>query len=165
MGERGALKGWLAFGLVASLVVNAVVLLDDYRLRLSKGELEQEYSDLEGSFLALFDDPLSPPVSKLQAINIALEHGGWDSSNLGGMVVTASLRYVRFWVDDGSGGEVLHEVVEPVSDYSPVFEGDTTHRYVWYVTVRRAGPGITIPPSGLYVVDAATGELVPWGQH
>jgi len=164
MGERGALKVVLVFGLIVSLVVNAVVLLDEYKLRLSKGELEQKYSDLEEGFLALFDDPLSPPVSKLQAILIALEQGGWSSSNLRGMVVTASLKYVRFWVDDGSGGEVLHEVEEPVSDYSPVVEGDSTYRYVWGVTVREQGPGRTIPPPGSYFVDAATGEIVTWAR-
>lgn len=165
MEVRGALKNALILGLSISLIVNAVVLMDDYRLRLSIGELERKYSDLEGSFQALFDDPLSPPVSKLQAIDIALEKGGWNGSDLRGMVVTAGLKYVRFWVDDGSGGEVLREVREPVPDFSPVFEGDTTYRYVWYVVVRRAGPGIEIPPPGLYVVDAATGEIVPWGGH
>ena len=193
MGERGALKVVLIFGLMVSMVVNAVVLWDNQGLRLSKGEsdksyqdllasfdelkasfdvlnqtsweLEIKYSDLEASFLGLFDDPLSPPVSKLQAIMIALEHGGWSSSNLRGMVVTANLKYVRFWVDDGSGYEVLHEVEEPVSDYSPVVEGDTTYRYVWGVTVRELGPGRTIPPPGFYIVDAAMGEIVPWGLH
>jgi hypothetical protein len=204
VGERGALKGWLAFGLVASLIFNAVVLLDDYRLRLSKDELEEgytglensfdelkasldelnstycelnstyrelginysnlefKYSDLEGSYLGLFDDPLSPPVSKLQAIDIALEHGGWNSSNLRGKVVTAGLWYRRFWAEDVSVVvvEVPHEVEEPVSDYSPVVEGDVTYRYVWYVVVEKAGSVRSIDPPGLYYVDAATGEIV-----
>ena len=162
MREGGTLKVVLILCLAASVIVNAVVLWYDYRLRLSKGKLEQKYSDLEASFLGLFDDPFSPPVSKPQAILIALEHGEWKSSNLRGMVVTSSLKYVRFWVDDGSGYEVLHEVKEPVSDYSPVAEGEATYRYVWGVIVRRVGMGITIPPSGLYIVDAATGEIVPW---
>jgi hypothetical protein len=197
VGERGALKGWLAFGLVASLILNAVVLLDDYKLRLSKDELEEgytdlensfdelnstycelnhtywelginysnlefKYSDLEGSFLGLFDDPLSPPVSKLQAIDIALEHGGWNSSNLMGKVVTAGLWYIRFWAEDASVVvvEVPHEVEEPVLDYSPVVESDVTYRYVWHVVVEKAGSIKGIPPPGLYYVDAATGEIV-----
>ena len=195
MGERGALKGWLAFGLVASLIFNAVIFLDDYELRLSKDELEkgytdlensfdelkasldelnstycelnstyweleQKYSNLEGSYLGLFDDPLSPPVSKLQAIDIALEHSGWNSSNLRGKVVTDSLWYMRFWADDVSRVEAPHKVEEPVSDYSPVVEGDVTYRYVWYVVVEKAGPIRTIPPPGLYYVYATTGEIV-----
>lgn len=194
MGERGALKGWLAFGLVASLIFNAVIFLDDYELRLSKDELEegytdlensfdelkasldelnstycelnstyweleQKYSNLEGSYLGLFDDPLSPPVSKLQAIDIALEHGGWNSSNLRGKVVTASLWYMRFWVDDVVRLEAPHKVEEPVSDYSPVVEGDVTYRYVWHVVVEKAGLIRSIPPPGLYYVYATTGEI------
>ncbi len=196
MGERGALKGWLAFGLVASLILNAVMLLDDRDLRLSKDELEegytglensfdelkasldglnstycelnstyreleQKYSDLEGSYLGLFDDPFSPPVSKLQAIDIALEHGGWNSSNLRGMVVTASLRHMYLRVTEKEREAGVNEVMEPVSDYSPVVEGDTTHRYVWCVVVEKAGPGWLRPRPGLYYVDAATGEIVP----
>ena len=165
MREGGTIKVALILGLVVSMIVNAIVLWDDYRLRLSKGELEQKYSDLEASFLGLFDDPFSPPVSKLQAILIALEHGGWKSSNLRGLVVTAVLQYMRFWSDGGAGGEVLHEVRNPVSDYSSVVEGDTTYRYVWCVTVREPGPGRTIPPPGFYIVDAATGEIVPYGMR
>jgi hypothetical protein len=197
VGERGALKGWLAFGLVASLILNAVIFLDDRGVRLSKDELEEGYTDLENSFkelkasldglnstycelnstyrelgikysdlekryLGLFDDPLSPPVSKLQAIDIAMEHGGWDSSNLRGKVVTAGLWYMRFWAEDVSVVvvEVPHEVEEPVSDYSPVVEGDVTYRYVWHVVVEKAGSIKSIPPPGLYYVDAATGEIV-----
>jgi hypothetical protein len=202
--ERGDLKGWLAFGLVASLIFNAVVLLDDYRLRLSKDELEEgytslensfdelkasldelnstycelnstyrelginysnlefKYSDLEGSYLGLFDDPLSPPVSKLQAIDITLEHGGWNSSNLRGKVITAGLWYRGFWAEDVSvvRVELPHKVEEPVSDYSPVVEGDVTYRYVWHVVVEKAGSVRSIDPPGLYYVDAATGEIV-----
>lgn len=193
MEEKRALKITLILGLSISLIVNAVVLWEDHELRLSREKLDRDYrdlnasfvelrassdelnrtiqemkikySDLKASFLGLFDDPFHPPVSKLQAIMIALEHGGWNSSNLGGMVVTASLEYMRFWATEGgSGGEVLQEVREPVSDYSPVVEGDATYRYVWYVIVRRAGPPWPMP-TGLYIVDAATGEIVPWGLH
>jgi hypothetical protein len=204
VGERGTLKGWLAFGLVASLILNAVMLLDDRDLRLSKDELEEgytglensfdelkasldelnrtycelnstywelginysdlefKYSDLEERFLGLFDDPFSPPVSKLQAIDIALEHGGWNSSNLREKVVTAGLWYMRFWAEDVSVVvvELPHEVEEPVSDYSPVVEGNVTYRYVWHVVVEKAGPIKGIPPPGLYYVDAGTGEIV-----
>jgi hypothetical protein len=197
MGEGGALKVVLIFGLIVSLIVNAVVLWDNRELRLSKEEVGESYTDLENSFdelkasldglnstycelnstyrelsikysdleksyLGLFDDPLSPPVSKLQAIDIALEHGRWNSSNLRGKVVTAGLWYMRFWAEDVSVVvvEVPHEVEEPVSDYSPVVEGDVTYRYVWHVVVEKAGPIKGIPPPGLYYVDAATGEIV-----
>jgi hypothetical protein len=179
------------------LILNAVILLDDRGVRLSKDELEEgytdlensfkelkasldglnstycelnstyrelgiKYSDLEKSYLGLFDDPLSPPVSKLQAIDIAMEHGGWNSSNLRGKVVPAGLWYMRFWAEDVSVVvvEVPFEVEEPVSDYSPVVEGDVTYRYVWHVVVEKAGPIKGIPPPGLYYVDAATGEIV-----
>jgi len=192
MEEKRALKIILVIGLFASLIVNAVVLWENHELRLSREELERDYSDLyasfvelrassddlnntiqgmkvkyselEASFLGLFDDPLRPPVSKLQAILISFEHGGWNSSNLVGMRVFARLEYMHFWAtDDGSGGEVLHEVKEPVSNYSPVVVGDSTYRYVWYVDVDRVGPAHSAPPPGLYIVDAATGEIVSWG--
>ena len=201
MGEGGTLKVVLIFGLIVSMVVNAVALLDNRELRLSKEEVEEsytdlensfdelkasldelnsaycelnrtywelgiKYSDLEGSFLGLFDDPFSSPVSKLQAILIALEHGGWNSSNLRGKVVTASLWYIYFNVTEKEyEAGVLHEVREPVSDYSPVVEGDVTYRYAWYVIVEKAGPSWSMPWPELYVVDAATGEIVTWGRH
>jgi len=192
MEGKGTLKIILVIGLFASLIVNAVLLWENHELRLSREELDRDYSDLhesfvelrsssddlnntiqemkvkyselEASFLGLFDDPLRPPVSKLQAILISLEHGGWNSSNLAGMRVFARLYYMHFWATDrGSGGEVLHQVKEPVSDYSPVVVGDSTYRYVWYVDVDRVGSAHSIPPPGLYIVDAATGEIVPWG--
>jgi hypothetical protein len=200
MDERRAPKVVLIFGLIVSMVVNAVTLLDNRELRLSKEEVEEsytdlensfdelkasldelnnaycelnrtywelgiKYSDLEGSYLALFDDPFSPPVSKLQAILIALKHGGWNSSNLRGMAVTASLKYIYFRVAEKEyEAGILHEVMEPVSDYSPVVEGDVTYRYAWFVNVEKAGPRWSMPWPELYVVDAATGEIVTWGR-
>lgn len=131
-------------------------------LNQTNWEIEIRYSDLEASFLGLFDDPFSTPVSKLQAIQIALEHEGWNSLNLRGLVVTASLEYVCFWATKmGSGFEVLHEVKNPVSDYSPDVDLERAYRYVWYVIVAQAGSGRSIPPLGSYFVDAATGEGFP----
>ena len=49
MGEGGALKVVLILGLIVSLVVNAVALLDNRELRLSKEEVGESYTDLENS--------------------------------------------------------------------------------------------------------------------
>lgn len=133
-------------------------------LNQTNWEMEIRYSDLEASFLDLFNDPFSPPVSKLQAILIALEHGGWNSSNLRGQVVIVSMEYIRFWATKmGTGFEVLYEVKNPISDYSPFVEDDITYRYIWCVIITQAGPWRTIPPPRSYFVDAATGEIVPKG--
>ena len=95
------------------------------------------------------------------------------------MVATATLCYIKF--DPGyiehrgaehihhGGVAVLYQVKEPVSDYSPVrvemWYGNVTYRYVWVVVVRPlyeiVHHIISIPPSGLYYVDAATGEVIP----
>jgi hypothetical protein len=53
MREGGTLKVVLILGLVFSMIINAVPLWDNQGLRLSKGELEEGYTDLENSFKEL----------------------------------------------------------------------------------------------------------------
>lgn len=101
----------------------------------------------------------SPPVSMYRALRIALKSGGWNASSLSDRTVSALIEYMKFWSNSSSTGwETLHEVTEPVKDYSPVQVNDTTYRYVWAVCVVGA-PGVkTI--TVCYLVDAATGEMV-----
>ena len=156
MGENRASKSILILILTISIIINAVMIW-------KSNEMNIKYSELEQSYLELFDDPFQAPISKLKSVHISLEFGGWNNLNMKDMIVTASLKHMRFWDGDGRfGGEVLNDVVEPVSDYSPVFEGVDTYRYVWYVIVSRAGRSKSVPPPGIYLVDAATGEIVPW---
>ena len=156
MGEKEVLKRILILVLAISVLVNAVMLWKSI-------EMNSKYSELEQSYLGLFDDPFRSPISKLQSIHISLEHGGWNNLNMKDMIVTASLKHMRFWFGEGRfGGEVLYELKEPISDYSPVFEDNEAYRYVWYVIVSEAGFAKSVPPPGMYLVDAATGEIVPW---
>ena len=121
----------------------------------------------------------SPPVSMYHALRIALESDSWTNTSLRDVTVRVSLDYCVFWhnntitkspydnttIGPGSGFEVLHEVTQPVDDYSPVQVNETTYRYIWaFVVIETDHPNlVTIPPLGLYWVDAATGELISPG--
>ena len=161
----------LICGMVVSLIVNIIVLMENQELRRSYDESYQTYLS---SFLINLS--FSPPILKCKAIHIALEYGRWNEATLKGMEVTASLCYMKF--DPGyieyrggeyvchGGVEVLYEVTEPVSDYSPVcvemWYGNVTYQYVWIVIVSQAGKDKSIPPPGLYYVDSATSEVIPY---
>jgi len=175
----------IIFSLVVSFIVNAVVLIEHQGLQRSNDELHnsyldlrssyeklnrtyqelnQNYVELKGAYLELLDDPFSPPISKLQAIEIALKHGGWNITNLKGMLVTATLEYRLFILTTKEWGTGhIYDVKEPVSDFTPVVDGSTTYRYIWHVIIRKIGPGRSIPPPGFYFIDAATGEIIPKG--
>jgi hypothetical protein len=106
----------------------------------------------------------SPPVSMYRALRIALESDVWNASSLSNMTVHASLEYWEFWGNSSSSGSgLLHYVTQPAKDYSSVQVNDTTYRHVWDIVVNSNAGGFSIPPPGLYWVDAATGEIVPHG--
>jgi len=156
----------LICGVVISLIVNVVILMENQRLRRSYDELYRSYDELYQTYLStITPTKISPPISKLEAIYIALEYGGWNETTLKGMEVTATLYYMKFYNSTEKreyGYEVLYQVTEPVSDYSPVRIGDVTYRYIWMVVVEQVGRAISIPPPGLYNVDAATGEVITY---
>jgi len=100
------------------------------------------------------------PISKSQAIGIALVYGGWNVSLLEGMAVEASLRYMGFEQTANSYSFwVISEVATPPSSYSALQNGTITYRYIWYVIVHDEYL-LSIPPPGTYFIDAATGEIV-----
>jgi hypothetical protein len=106
----------------------------------------------------------SPPISMYRALRIALESDGWTASSLSDMTVSASLEYWEFWSNSSSSGSVLlHYVTQPPNDYSPVQVNGTTYRYIWDIVVEPSVGARSIPPPGLYWVDAATAEIVPHG--
>lgn len=153
------LKKWkalvtvLAIGLAVSLTVNVLNLIE---MRHSYDELYQKYI-----FLFLFPISNSPPIPMSKAINIALNYGKWNETLLKGMDVNATLYYVKIHYEPNEYNfEILYPVMEPMSDYSQLRIGDVIYRYVWVVSVQFAGQ-FTIPPPGYYIVDAATGELIP----
>lgn len=133
------------------------VEISDLQSQLS--ELSLAYEELEETYLP------KPPVSKDQAIDIALEYGEWNETSLADMEVTANLKYYMYLKRGSeSGVSFLHEVVAHVSDYGPKEMGSdgwrTTFRYVWVVVVSQKGMVKSIPPPGLYHVDASTGDVV-----
>jgi DNA-binding HxlR family transcriptional regulator len=116
----------------------------------------------------------APPVSMYRALQIALQADGWNKTSLNGMRVSA---YLTKWQQvteptyfnsstwepitiDITGNQLTTPPSTPPSDYSPVYSNGVVYRYVWQITVQSPN-GITIPPVGFSLVDAATGEIVP----
>jgi len=172
MSRLEILVAGLVCGLVVSLGVNVFVLIELRELRLSYRELSQSYDELWQSYEKLREMLVGqPPISKSQAIDIALEYGGWNETMIKDMKVTAGLNYVMFQntsYSRGYGIMILHDVTGYVSDYSPketcfsrnhYFYECIAHRYVWIVVVQKKGFH-TIPPPGYYYVDAATSEVL-----
>ena len=142
----------LVCGMVVSLGVNIFVLNEIQGLR-------QSYERLYEIYLSL---AIQPPISKPHAVDIALKYGGWNETTLKTLEVTATLYHLKFYNEttDGTtyGFEVLHQVTEPVWDYSPVRTSpDEVYRYVWMVRVTEEIPP---PIERPYLVDAATGEVI-----
>lgn len=157
--------------LFVSLVFNFVafvriIQLEEYRLEY--GFLSEAYQRLQESYDELKETYLPrPPISKSEAVDLALKYGGWNETALKGMEVTASLDYVMFRRGPTfTEFAFLHEVDAHVSDYSSketCHDGDcTTFRYVWTVAVLKVEetPVKTITTHGLYHVDASTGEAI-----
>jgi DNA-binding transcriptional ArsR family regulator len=95
------------------------------------------------------------PIFRLQALEIALRSGGWNSTSLKGMKVSSDLAY---WSPiDGT----LHIVNSTVLDFSPKAANGVAYRYFWLVTVEQSVGGGSIPPPGYYEVDAVTGKIIP----
>jgi cell division protein FtsB len=119
----------------------------------------------------------SPPVSMYTALRTALESDGWNESSLINDTVRVSLDYWEFiYSPISSGIQWLHAVTQPVKDYSPVEINSTygnswsttVYRYIWTIYVNE-NPFVNLVsvwqwhPLALYLVDAATGEIIPHG--
>ncbi len=120
----------------------------------------------------------SPPVPLYRALKLALEEGGWNQGSLRNMTVKVSLDYYEF-TDNVTFAEGNHtllsngsyrigEVTQPVDSYAPVIiqsatNGTIAYRYIWDIGIVHSNGLLSIPPPGLYWVDAATAEMVPTG--
>lgn len=156
----------------------------------SYNDLNMQYHNSLSSLLNVINSEtnttINPPISELQALQIALEYGGWNAISLQGNQVSIGLWHVLLYHDrlSGSGMDMIQEVTAPVSNYSattyvysdwppanwtgplwsPVNPPVTlNYHYVWVVEIEQASGGISIPPPGLYWIDAATGEVIPLG--
>lgn len=146
--------------------------LNSTKTKLFETEFRLNY--LRDVYSTLLVSNVTPPISKLEAVSIALTRGGYNSSSLRGLAVSAKLCYVSFFEADygGIGFDLLSYVTEGVSDYSPKVEfnvyepgaapprkGTVRNCYVWIVTVDGfKGPGEMhgVPPNGIFYVDAST---------
>jgi hypothetical protein len=173
-------------GLIALVALTSLFL---YVNSTASENYEATYHNLYGSTpVAGGNYSFSPPISKYHAIDIALASDGWNQSTLENMTVHVSLNKMIFYTNTsallqyektanitlnfhpapssismiGSGGITLGEVTEPVSDYQAQFLDQVTIRYLWSITITH-NEGFSIPPPGLYFVDASSGEMVPIG--
>lgn len=152
----------LAVLLSVSLCLNAILYYQSHIIGSTKDDFVLYYLEfrkipVQNRNYSLF----SPPISMYHALRIALENGGWNATSLENMTVYVSLHYDSFYKNSSfSEFEVIREVTEPVSDYSPVQINATTYRYVWTIIVEHSGGTCSIPPPGYYLVDAATAEKV-----
>ena len=149
---------------------------------------ETTYHDLYGSTPVVGANySFSPPISVYHAILIALENGSWTTADLKNMTVHVSLDYYIFYTNVTAlyqvaakenitllgrpnpdlnspmqGFELLYQVNASLANYQPGIFNGVSLRYVWTVMVEEDS-GFGIPPPGYYLVDAATGELIPTG--
>lgn len=188
--KKKSLVPALACALIAVVVVASLFAYFSFSgLASENASPESTYHRLFGSASIVGGNySFSPPVSKYRAVDIALESGGWGKSSLENMMVHATLSYEIFYTNasamyqfvakenltltvypnpdlymTGTGTEIIREVTAPVDDYQPQILNGLTCRYIWTVAVQDSSGGISMPPPGYYLVDAATAELVPTG--
>lgn len=112
--------------------------------------------------------PITPPVSKFQAVLIAFGEGRLNEHWTPNSTLSAKLVYIKYGAIVGSfageawGVTILHEVNEPVSNYSSVTIDGTTFYYAWSISIERpvTGEGATIFMLFPKYIDASTGKLI-----
>ena len=106
----------------------------------------------------------SPPTTMYHAFKIALESDGWNATSLQNMTIRVSLDYMEFTNSSTSTGyQTISTVTQPPQSYADFqVNSTTTYRYIWDIVVNQ-NQGISIPPPGLYYVDAQTGDIIPHG--
>ena len=179
--DKGQLVSILAAVIAVSICLNVVLYYQNYSINRQKNDFTAYYNEFGNVSLQSISYNFSPPVSMYRALKIALENGGWNSTSLENMTVKVSLGYFEFWNDSiiiknpydnttsgpGQGSEFLYSVTHPVNDYSAVTAKNATYtmtyRYIWTIMVEPSSGGFSIPPPGLYWVDAATAEIIPTG--
>jgi hypothetical protein len=111
------------------------------------------------SYSELFFSTFKPPVSRLDAVSLALEYGNWTAEKLEGIRLTSTLKWARFtkqynytyvWV-------AIDEVTEPKTDYAPKYYEGEVFRYVWQVTMGNWAYNSYVDQE--YWIDASSGEV------
>jgi hypothetical protein len=180
--NKGQVVSILVAIIAVSICLNAALYYQNYSVNQQKSDFTAYYREFGNVSVQSISYNFSPPVSMYRALKIALENGGWNTTSLENMTVSISLEYCKFWNDSsiiknpydnttsgpGSGFEDLYTVTHPVNGYSAVTVINnatytTTYRYIWYIVVKQNSGIMSIPPPGLYFVDAATAEIIPTG--
>ncbi len=178
----------LEFALIVVVVVAAALAFPN---PTTSNNQQVTYQRRYGATVAGGNYSFTPPITKYQAINTALASDNWTTSDLQKKTVYASLNRVLIYHNITVADEVafttahnitlglqvnsalnltfdgmqnLGEVTAQATNYQPVTDGNIYLRYIWSITVQKT-EGITRPPLGYYMVDAATGELVPFPGH
>lgn len=144
--------------------VSSVYLFESQRSDPSyQAQFRAEFGDVTVSVQP--QNVSAPPVPMYEAMDIALESGGWNSTSLENMTVNVSFNCLQIWNDSETPGSVSCVPFSfPVSNYTAVMFSNATYTvityYVWDVTVTRTG-GIPGSPIPMYWVDVATGKIVP----
>jgi hypothetical protein len=137
-------------------------------LNQSFNDLNQRYLTLNQSYAQMIDDidhfnsqvnqnsTFLTPISKSQAISIALAYGGWNATSLRGQIVVANLDHVTY--NSSADWYERVTVVEPVADYSRITDGPMESWYEWVIFIGNAGPYPFIHTG--YYVDAVTGQIL-----
>ncbi|MDG6222895.1 MAG: hypothetical protein IAX21_04235 [Candidatus Bathyarchaeota archaeon] len=168
----------LVVALVVSFFVNVVLYFQNYSANQLKDDFDAYYNEFGNVIVESISYNFSPPVSMYKALKIALEHGGWNTTSLENMTVGVYLDYRQFWSNStvttpegftthipGSGSHLVCSITQPVDDYSVVTVGNSTsnmtYRYIWSIVVTHKSGVVSLPPPGLYWIDAATAEIIP----
>jgi hypothetical protein len=114
---------------------------------------------------------MHPPISELQALQIAFNYGGWRATSLQGYQVTSIELYnLTIWHYGGSWGIDTQPVTEPPTHWSSATIVNatypsiyTTYSYAWQIEIQRSTGILSIPPPGYYYVDAANGDVFDLG--
>lgn len=169
----------LAIGLAVSMSVNAWQYDSNQQLNLRLETLNQSLAqvsqDLEEALqqISCYDSEhflsqvnqssaFQTPVSKSQAIALALAYGGWNETNLRGQLVVGRLDRIDFNASCACW-ERRSFVADPGADYSmseTLVEGDVIRTwYEWVVMVGNLGPYPLF--HSCYCVDAENGQVRP----
>lgn len=161
MGKAKTNKKLIVIILITILAVSAIFSILVY-LNFGVSQQTVDYNTFKHEFgnvpVESGNYTFSPPVSMYHALRIALEKGGWNTTSLENMTISAYLDYFEFFTN--SSFQFLSTVGRSETNYSPVIVNDTTYRHIWDISINPIS-GPEFPPPGLYFVDAATAEIIP----
>ena len=168
----------VAFLLIALLIASVAVAVYEYNqtvnlqketnfLASANPQAAAYYNEFGVIPSSIVNASFTPPVSMYRALQIGLEHQGWDKASLRGKLVGADLVHLEM-LTNTSGvyppfGLVagLDLVTSPPENYSNTYGNGVVYGYAWEITVEKASRIPGVPPLGFSLVDATTGQILP----